>query len=46
MGGEVGTNIQKIFRRPPQRLRHGVDPFPGFLWETENADDAYSGSIA
>jgi glucose/arabinose dehydrogenase len=42
IGGEVGANIQKIFS-------HGVrnsfgmafDPFSGYLWDQQNADDAF-----
>jgi glucose/arabinose dehydrogenase len=43
MGGEIGANIQKVY---PYGHRNGFgmafDPYSGFLWETENADDAYS----
>jgi glucose/arabinose dehydrogenase len=43
MGGEVGANIQKVYA---YGLRNGFgmafDPLTGNLWETENADDAYS----
>jgi glucose/arabinose dehydrogenase len=43
MGGAVGANIQKVFA---YGLRNGFgmafDPISGSLWETENADDAYS----
>ncbi|MGE3819062.1 MAG: sorbosone dehydrogenase family protein [Isosphaeraceae bacterium] len=43
IGGEVGANVQKIFA---YGFRNGFgmafDPASGWLWETENADDAYS----
>ncbi len=43
MGGEAGTNVQKTFA---YGFRNGFgmafDPISGALWETENADDAYS----
>ncbi len=42
-GGEVGTNLQKIFG---YGLRNGFgmafDPISGFLWEQENGDDSFS----
>lgn len=43
MGGEVGANVQKIFSYG-HRNGFGMDfdPIGGFLWVTENADDAYS----
>lgn len=43
MGGEVGANIQKIYSYG-HRNAFGMafDPATGFLWETENADDAFS----
>jgi len=43
MGGEVGANIQKIFSYG-HRNAFGMafDPVSGFLWETENSDDAFS----
>jgi len=43
MGGEVGANIQKIFSYG-HRNAFGMafDPIGHFLWETENADDAFS----
>jgi glucose/arabinose dehydrogenase len=43
MGGAVGANIQKIFSYG-HRNAFGMafDPIGGSLWETENADDAYS----
>jgi len=43
IGGEVGANIQKIFSYG-HRNGFGLafDPLSGNLWDTENADDAYS----
>jgi glucose/arabinose dehydrogenase len=43
MGGEVGANVQKVFSYG-HRNGFGMDfdPFSGALWESENADDAYS----
>jgi glucose/arabinose dehydrogenase len=43
MGGEVGANIQKIYSYG-HRNAFGMafDPYSGSLWETENADDAFS----
>lgn len=43
IGGEVGANIQKVFSYG-HRNGFGIafDPLSGFLWETENADDAFS----
>ncbi|HJZ96115.1 MAG TPA: PQQ-dependent sugar dehydrogenase [Candidatus Solibacter sp.] len=43
IGGEVGTNIQKIYSYG-HRNSFGLafDPISGNLWETENADDAFS----
>ena len=43
IGGEVGANIQKIYSYG-HRNAFGMafDPASGALWETENADDAYS----
>jgi glucose/arabinose dehydrogenase len=43
MGGEVGANIQKVFSYG-HRNSFGMafDQVTGFLWLTENADDAYS----
>jgi glucose/arabinose dehydrogenase len=43
MGGEVGANIQKIYSYG-HRNAFGMafDPYTGHLWETENADDAFS----
>ena len=43
IGGEVGQNIQKIFSYGHRNgFGMAVDPLTGSLWETENADDAYS----
>jgi glucose/arabinose dehydrogenase len=43
MGGEVGANIQKVYSYGHRNgFGMAFDPFTGFLWETENADDAYS----
>ena len=43
IGGEVGANIAKIFSYG-HRNAFGMafDPVSGALWETENADDAFS----
>jgi len=43
LGGEAGANIQKIFSYG-HRNGFGLafDPVGGSLWNTENADDAYS----
>ena len=43
MGGEVGANIQKVFSYG-HRNGFGLafDPASGNLWDTENADDAFS----
>jgi glucose/arabinose dehydrogenase len=43
MGGEAGANIQKIYSYG-HRNGFGLafDPQSGNLWDTENADDAYS----
>ena len=43
MGGEVGANIQKIFSYGHRNgFGMAFDPYSGGLWETENADDAFS----
>ena len=43
MGGEVGANIQKIFSYGHRNgFGMAFDPVSGSLWETENADDAFS----
>jgi glucose/arabinose dehydrogenase len=43
MGGEAGANLQKVYSYG-HRNSFGMafDPYSGFLWDTENADDAYS----
>src|SRR5438067_193470 len=43
IGGEVGANIQKVYSYG-HRNGFGMvsDPYSGFLWDSENADDAYS----
>ncbi len=43
MGGEVGANIQKIYSYGHRNgFGMAFDPYAGSLWDTENADDAYS----
>ncbi len=43
LGGEVGANIQKIYSYGHRNgFGMAFDPATGLLWETENADDAYS----
>jgi glucose/arabinose dehydrogenase len=43
MGGEIGANIQKVYSYGHRNgFGMAFDPYSGFLWETENADDAYS----
>lgn len=43
IGGEVGTNIQKIYSYGHRNgFGMAFDPQSGSLWETENADDAFS----
>ncbi len=43
IGGEVGANIQKIYSYGHRNgFGMAFDPYSGSLWETENADDAYS----
>jgi aldose sugar dehydrogenase len=43
MGGEVGANIQKIYSYGHRNgFGMAFDPQTGILWETENADDAFS----
>jgi glucose/arabinose dehydrogenase len=43
MGGEVGANIQKIYSYGHRNgFGMAFDPYSGQLWETENADDAFS----
>jgi len=42
-GGEVGANIQKVFSYGHRNgFGMAFDPLGGSLWETENADDAFS----
>jgi glucose/arabinose dehydrogenase len=42
-GGEVGANIQKVFSYGHRNgFGMAFDPIGGWLWETENADDAFS----
>jgi glucose/arabinose dehydrogenase len=43
IGGEAGANIQKVYSYG-HRNAFGMafDPYTGHLWETENADDAFS----
>jgi glucose/arabinose dehydrogenase len=43
IGGEAGANIQKVYSYG-HRNSFGMafDPYSGSLWDTENADDAYS----
>jgi len=43
MGGEVGANIQKVFSYGHRNgFGMAFDPVSGNLWDTENADDAFS----
>jgi glucose/arabinose dehydrogenase len=43
VGGETGANIQKIFSYGHRNgFGMAFDPRTGQLWETENADDAFS----
>jgi glucose/arabinose dehydrogenase len=43
MGGEVGANLQKVFSYGHRNgFGMAFDPYSGFLWETENGDDAFS----
>ncbi len=43
LGGEVGQNIQKIYSYGHRNgFGMAFDAQTGYLWETENADDAYS----
>lgn len=43
LGGEVGANIQKIYSYGHRNgFGMAFDPISGNLWETENADDAFS----
>jgi glucose/arabinose dehydrogenase len=43
LGGQVGANVQKVYSYGHRNgFGMAFDPFTGILWETENADDAYS----
>jgi len=43
IGGEVGANLQKVYSYGHRNgFGMAFDPDTGNLWETENADDAYS----
>ncbi len=43
IGGQVGANIQKVYSYGHRNgFGMAFDPYSGYLWETENADDAYS----
>jgi glucose/arabinose dehydrogenase len=43
LGGEVGANLQKVYSYGHRNgFGMAFDPFSGHLWETENADDAFS----
>ncbi|MFO0808327.1 MAG: PQQ-dependent sugar dehydrogenase [Gemmataceae bacterium] len=43
IGGEAGANIQKVYSYGHRNgFGMAFDPVSGSLWETENADDAYS----
>ncbi len=43
VGGEVGANLQKLYSYGHRNgFGMAFDPATGALWETENADDAYS----
>ncbi len=43
MGGEVGASVQKIYSYGHRNgFGMAFDPISGHLWESENADDAYS----
>ena len=43
LGGEAGANIQKIYSYGHRNgFGMAFDPYSGDLWETENADDAFS----
>lgn len=43
MGGEVGANVQKVFSYGHRNgFGMAFDPYSGYLWETENGDDAFS----
>lgn len=43
IGGDVGANIQKVYSYGHRNgFGMAFDPYSGSLWDTENADDAYS----
>ncbi len=43
IGGQVGANIQKVYSYGHRNgFGMAFDPVTGSLWDTENADDAYS----
>lgn len=43
IGGEVGANVQKVYSYGHRNgFGMAFDPVSGFLWETENADDAFA----
>lgn len=43
IGGEVGANLQKVYSYGHRNgFGMAFDPVGGWLWETENADDAYA----
>jgi len=43
IGGEVGTNLQKIFSYGHRNgFGMAFDPLSGNLWDTENGDDSFS----
>lgn len=43
IGGETGANIQKVYSYGHRNgFGMAFDPYGGGLWETENADDAFS----
>jgi glucose/arabinose dehydrogenase len=43
MGGEAGANVQRIYSYGHRNgFGMAFDPYSGALWETENADDAFS----
>jgi glucose/arabinose dehydrogenase len=43
IGGEAGTNLQRVFTYGHRNgFGMAFDPYSGHLWETENADDAFS----
>jgi glucose/arabinose dehydrogenase len=43
IGGEAGANVQRIYSYGHRNgFGMAFDPYSGSLWETENADDAFS----